>query len=227
MKGVPDEVVFCDALTPGEPQITYGNLRCNTDDLYRLRCLQVRIESWLIKQCQVMQKGDSCPFPLVVTTLVGIGSLSEVFYRDRVPSDLEDRNRQLFSTFCSTLDQKLATTLKKDFKESFAERWSVEKPSTLSGLLYTFFRNSLLHGYYGRAVFITGDDTDDVDCDSLGFVRLNPYWLFERFVCSARKHTEGMLREKSKWMLASKRTELRSSSTPELIGRKSDVKEFV
>lgn len=194
---MPDNVVFCDSISGSGPQITYGELRGNQDEAFRLECLKVRIESWLIKQCDDLNTRRSCPFPLAVTTLVGIGSLAEIFYRDSVAAESADANRMLFSKFCVTLDQRIGRTLTKRFKESFIERWSVEKPETLADLLYTFFRNSLLHGYYGRAVFITADETDDVECDEDGFVRLNPFWLYEQFKTSAMKHSADALQEES------------------------------
>lgn len=195
MPGAPDELIFSDSPEHGAAQITWGALRANHDAQFRLLCLSKRIRGFLLDQTsRLLNEGTNAPFPLVVTTTVGIGSLAEVFYSDTVPARQDERNRIIFCCFADKIAEDFSRSLKKDFKVQFAERWG-ERPRTGSQILYTFFRNSLVHGYYGQAVFLTGDETDSIEYRADGCVLLNPEWFFTRFAAAANTHLDRALEE--------------------------------
>lgn len=55
----------------------------------------------------------------------------------------------------------------------------------------------MIHGYYGRAVYLTGDETSNVDFRDDGYVILNPQWFYERFSDTAEDHIEKMLKQQA------------------------------
>ena len=71
----------------------------------------------------------------------------------------------------------------------------VEKPNNGAQVLYTFLRNSFIHGYYRRAVFLTGDDTQDVQFRADGCVLIHPWWFYERFSTLVKKLLVAMFKE--------------------------------
>ena len=77
----------------------------------------------------------------------------------------------------------------------------MEKPNNGAEVLYTFFRNSFIHGYYGRAVFLTGDDTQEVEFRADGCVLLHPWWFYERFSNVARELLVEMFKEQQNGQL--------------------------
>jgi len=194
--GAPAETIFSPGVLAGEDRVTWGSLRANKDEDYRLRALSARLRTFLLKQTSnIIDKKIDAPFPLTTVTLVGIGSLGEIFYGDAAHPRDKYRNLILFCCFCNSLDQRFPRAPKKEFKAAFAKRWSEEKPCSTSQILYTFFRNSFVHGYYGRSVFLTGDETQDFTLREDGCVLLNPDWFYEVFRKSAEKHLVDMAAE--------------------------------
>jgi hypothetical protein len=54
--------------------------------------------------------------------------------------------------------------------------------SDAASLLYVFFRNWMIHGYRGRAVFLTADETSSFKLEEPeGTMALNPGWLWKRY----------------------------------------------
>lgn len=85
MPGAPDDVVFSACPDDSDKRITWGSLRANSDPEFRIRCLKARIEDFLLKQSAPIATGRIyAPYPLTTITLVGIGSLAEVFMKARV-----------------------------------------------------------------------------------------------------------------------------------------------
>lgn len=196
MAGTPDEVVFSIDPTDDTKRITWGQLRANSDSDFRLRCLKVRIEDLLLFQSgQLLKPGSYAPYPLAVLTLIGLGALGEIFCGDTVAAAASDHNKSIFCQIAKRLAQQFSRPLTKTFKEAFAERWGVDKPRDGALVLYTFFRNSFIHGYYGRAVFLTGDETPDVAFRDDGCVLLHPWWFYERFVDLTQDLLAEMLKE--------------------------------
>jgi hypothetical protein len=195
--GAPDEARFSPGLKKGEEAVTWGSLRQLTNDDYRLAALSARIRSFLIEQTSaILEKKAYAPFPLTAVTLIGIGSLGEIFYADAADPHDEDRNLILFCEFCDSIDKRFPRAPNKNFKEAFASRWRVEKPRSISRILYTFFRNSFVHGYYGRSVFLTGDETPDITLRDDGCVLLQPDWFYGAFRHAAENHLVRMQKEK-------------------------------
>jgi hypothetical protein len=202
MPGTPDDVIFSLDPDDKDKRISWGQLRANTDQTFRLRCLQARVEDLLLLQSSQLLKPDSyAPFPLAAITLIGVGAVGEIFFADTVPASASNRNKSLFCQAAKKLAQQFSRPLSKNFKEAFSKRWGVEKPNNGAEVLYTFFRNSFIHGYYGRAVFLTGDDTQEVEFRADGCVLLHPWWFYERFSNVAMELLVEMFKEQQNGQL--------------------------
>lgn len=134
---------------------------------------------------------DACRDPATLSD--GIGTLGEVFYATPKPADVGAENRESFRRFCVKLDQRLGRQPPLAFRTAFAERWGVDCPQSVAVILYTYFRNSLVHGYYGRTVFVTGDGTNSLHLRDDGCVLVHPRWLLERFLEVAEEHVAEVL----------------------------------
>ncbi len=65
------------------------------------------------------------------------------------------------------------------------DRADARRMNTVGDVLYTFFRNSMMHGFRGRAVFLTEVDHESKDLtliDADGTMILRPSWLWNRYV---------------------------------------------
>jgi hypothetical protein len=116
-------------------------------------------------------------FPLVIMTCVGIETLGAYKYGDlghpkaTVPGGVgKDRHFH-----------RIVEEIAPDFKDQAAAPDSSDRP--LSDFVYEGFRNSLVHGFYGKWVFITGDDETKTwfyDPSEKSVV-LNTYWFYAQF----------------------------------------------
>lgn len=191
----PDRVIFGPG-SEGAPQVTWGHLRANPDESFRLGCLARRLTTFLHDQCATLT-GIGAPVPTSTVALVGIGALAEIFYRDAIDASNKEHGRITFCKACDQLDGKFTRTPSKDFKDAFEARWKDGRPASASSVLYTYFRNSLIHGYYGEGVFLTGDETPDLKLEDDGCVLLNPDWFFDKFLKAVEWHCAEVLREQA------------------------------
>lgn len=193
MPGTPNEFIF--ARSPdGQSVITWGQVRASADPVHRLQSLALRLRGFLIAQyAELLDKNVSGPFPVSMAVMAGIGTLGEVFYATPKPADAGAENRESFRRFCVKLDQRLGRQPPLAFRTAFAERWGVDCPQSVAVILYTYFRNSLVHGYYGRTVFVTGDGTNSLHLRDDGCVLIHPRWLLERFLEVAEEHVADVL----------------------------------
>jgi hypothetical protein len=54
-----------------------------------------------------------------------------------------------------------------------------------------------VHGYYGKAVFVTGEQTKDVLLREDGCVLIHPDWFLQRFIKTAEQHIQQVVREEA------------------------------
>jgi len=154
----------------------------------RIHALKTRLDDLLIKQVNEFgadyTRGGKAysPFPLAVMTCVGIEALGQMFYRQL---SLESQ-KEPFIAVAKRIDQKFSRQLKKEFKEAFGNRWNKEDISKLQNaaqVLYVYFRNTMVHGYFGKGVGLTDlseRETDDLTFGD-GYLVLNPYWFWKEF----------------------------------------------
>lgn len=192
MPGVPDDVIF--ARNQAGAPITWGQVRANPDRAYRVRCLADRLRSFMVAQYRELgQKNINGPFILGMTVMTGVEILGKIFYAMPAPDDPGEANKVAFCRFCAQLHQRFGRPPSKDFKDAFVARWGGEKPESVSAILYRYFRNTLVHGFYGKAVFLTGQDTDDLLLRDDGCVVVHPDWLLQRFIAAAERHVNELL----------------------------------
>jgi hypothetical protein len=142
---------------------------------------------------ELTTKQVNAPFVLCALALVGVSSLGDIFYYDKIAKSNPDHNRVTFCAACDRVDERFTRTPPKKFKLAFVERWPEhERPCSASEVMYTFFRNTLLHGYWGRGVFMTGKLPEKLLLRDDGCVLLDPEWFYDRFLKSVDWHIAEM-----------------------------------
>ena len=183
MMAVPDDVVFGPS-AEGSP-VTYGEVRSLSPE-EKISALRRRLDDWLIKQTDELTKTEGgtrviySPFPLATMTCVAVETLGQVLYGDS--SAAQSHDDQSFVKIARKLDKRFSDQLRKDFKKRAAERWgrkSTAKFKSVAHIIYRDFRNTLLHGFQGRAVYLT-EDHDEWEYGD-GVIELNPYWFWAAF----------------------------------------------
>lgn len=191
MSGVPDYVVFAH---PSNGPITWGQVRANQDRAYRVQCLAARLRTLMVMQYrQLQEKKITGPFVIAITVMSGIEILGEIFYSTPVPPDRNDASKEAFCRFCAKVHQRFGRAPSKNFKDAFEARWNNGRPESVAAIVYKYFRNTLIHGYYGRSVFLTGGGTNDLTLCDDGCVLIHPDWLLERFIAAAEEHIDTLL----------------------------------
>jgi hypothetical protein len=182
---VPDHVVFGPKASGGD--FTYGEVRAlNRQE--QVEALRRRFEKWLIGQSEPIAESGASPFPLAVMTCVGIEALGQIAFGPG--SALRDP----FVSVAPLLDSRLGNALTATFLSALNARWATRLDAkadpawvaTVGELLYTFFRNSMIHGYRGRAVFLSEDQVADLALNETeGTMTVNPSWLWRCYVEAA------------------------------------------
>jgi hypothetical protein len=123
------------------------------------------------------------PFPLAVLTCVGVETLAQIAYGDSFNADDHGRS---FKITLGQVDLKLSRSPKKEEKLAFVSNWPEEqKPASYADIFYSFFRNTLIHGYHSQGVFLT-EDTNEWEFKN-GALILNPYWFWKAFKAAYKK----------------------------------------
>lgn len=179
---VPDHVIF----GPGSGDLNYGQVRALPLQL-QIEALARRHGAWLVEQSRPLHASAASPFPLAVMACVGMEALGQIAYG--AGPNARDLSYP-FVQVAREIDPLFAAPLTPAFRVAFDARWTGAldlKANTASvgdaaSLLYVFFRNSMIHGYRGRAVFLTADDTSSVKLDEPeGTMALNPWWMWKRY----------------------------------------------
>lgn len=183
MSGVPDETYF----GPDERGIgiSYGEVRISSPER-KVQLLENRLRDLLLKQINKFAsaaKGESyAPIPLVIMTCVAIETIGIILYRYDNKS-IEKEQRYCFKKVIDKFDQKFSRAVSKDFRALLQTRFSTEeiyKAESRSEIIYAYFRNTFIHGYFGRAVYV--DETVLKWEDGDGYLVLNPSWFWQRFI---------------------------------------------
>jgi hypothetical protein len=178
---VPDNVCFGPDGRGGD--FTYGQVRALASQL-QIEALRLRHEAWLVAQSRVLATTGSSPFPLAVMACVGMEALGLLAFGSAA------KQRDPFLAIAASMDARFAAAVSPTFQSNLVKRWAATldsdaKPNSVTTnaeLLYFFFRNSLMHGFRGRGVFLTGDETQDfVTRDAEGTMILNPWWLWRSY----------------------------------------------
>ena len=185
MKKIPDEVTF--GINSLNERIDYGYVRNIKDDDELIRLLRIRLHFYLIKQVQPLyDAGANSAFPLAIMTCIGIETLGKIF----VSENKDDTSFQFVET-SKKISQFFGRKPTKNFLIRLSEIWSekdLSKIDSYGKILYRFFRNTMIHGYQGKGVFLDYSDAIKIEImgDS-GFIVFNPGWLWDKFKESYEK----------------------------------------
>lgn len=181
---IPDDVVF--GPDPEKGTLTYGEVR-KLDDERKLKALKRRLDTFFVEQVDELGKTEAgsakvySPFPLALLTCVGIETLGQVLYHDEAKGKGESQ-REGFLRIAKSLHQHFSRGLTKKNKEAIANLFpdkDASKIEALAHILYFYQRNTLIHGYQSRGVYLT-EDLQECELKD-GALILNPYWFWRRF----------------------------------------------
>ncbi len=175
---VPDDVVF--GPKGDGTAFYYSDVRA-MDENAKIVALRLRLSQFLFDQTdQLGFESDGerkSAFPLAIMCCVATDCMGQVMFGRR-------KDRSSFSRLLTEVDPAFYEDIDTDFHEELKQRWpgkQVDSIAKFSDLIYKTFRNSMIHGYLGQAVYLT--DKDDVTSSwnrGEGFLRLNPYWMWRR-----------------------------------------------
>jgi len=177
MKKTPDIVIFGrNALNEG---IDYGYVRKIKDDNELIDLLRLRLKVFFIDQVQPLQNSRSA-FPLTTMTCIGIETLGKIF----VPEQKDDTSYQ-FVEIIKKNHQVFGRKPNKKYHQKLIEIWSEKDLTNIDSfgkIIYRFFRNTMIHGYQAKGVFLSYEDTNSIKIDeSFAFVTINPDWFWNSF----------------------------------------------
>ena len=188
---VPDQTIF--GVDENEASINYGTVRQITDEDRLIRLLKLRIEVFFIGQVKPLETVS--PFPLSVMTCIGVERLGEITIAEN-----SDDNGIQFKKILGKFDTNLAKTLTKAEKELVKKNWpdkDGEKIKTLTDLFYKYYRNTMIHGYRGKGVFLSSGLKPPFIFND-GFLIINPDWFWTRFIEVFNSTFEQLLKDKKK-----------------------------
>lgn len=167
----------------------YGDVR-NQSEEEQLVSLELRLRDLLIDQIDELGRNNEnetkvfAPFPLAISTCVAIDALGEVFYKYDDKEEDEHSQQHTFTKVLDKFDRKFPRQLSKNFKKGLKELISdkkLNKINSRSDLIYKTFRNSLMHGYKAKAVYITQEELEWDENKKEGYLIINPYWFWGKF----------------------------------------------
>lgn len=182
---VPDETYFGN--DENGTGVNYGLVRRETNAVRRMQLLEHRLRVLLVGQIDELWAPPNSPrkvyspFPLAVLTCVAIETLGRVFYLND-SKQAEKLQSYCFVSVVNHFDKQFSRPMDKQFKALLKKRFpeeQLEASRTLSQLLHSYFRNTFVHGYRGRGVYLEEAVTSWVRGD--GFLVVNPNWFWCRF----------------------------------------------
>ena len=177
MSIVPDKVIFgIDGLNNS---INYGFVRQITDDNELINLLRLRLRVFLIDQVQILQNSRSA-FPLATMTCVGIETLGEIFVKE----NKNDTSFQFVETL-KKVHQMFGRKPNKKFDKKLQTIWAekdLKNIDNFAKIVYRFFRNTMIHGYQAKGMFLSYEDTNNIEIDEeFAFLKINPDWFWNNF----------------------------------------------
>lgn len=177
MSIVPDNVIF--GINASNIPINYGYVRNVTDEIELINLLRLRLWVFFINQIQVLQVARSA-FPLTTMTCIGIETLGEIFVKEK-----KDDTSFQFVEIIKKINQVFGRKPNKKFDKRLQEIWAEKDLKNIDcygKIVYRFFRNTMIHGYQGKGVFLSYEDTETIEIvEDLAFLKINPDWFWNSF----------------------------------------------
>jgi hypothetical protein len=186
-----DEIIFGRGKKNGDANVTLKEAhRLYMTESYEdfVDVMKRRFDSFLIAQIDEVSEIEKTwsPFVLASMICIAIEAISCLMYRNKDP---RKRFKKLLREISGDFDTKIkkhfnfARTIHHKLSGKFL-RLFYDGNLTYSDLIYFEFRNSMIHGYVGRNVFLE-HKTDKCEKmklrENLGGLVLNPYWLWREF----------------------------------------------
>ena len=207
--GVPDDTYFGEK--PEGGGIKYGGVRAITNDQRKLELLKTRLDVLLIKQTSEIAKRDEegkpiiwSPFSLCVLTLLSIETLGRVLSdmeKIKKESDFE-QSKKVVTPIYRMMDKDLDKKPSKGFYKGFelihgtSDKKSIKK---YSHVIHKYQRNTFNHGYQAKGVYLDHTGTPFWQLmEKEGFMVINPYLFWDRFVETFNSAFEEILNPKDK-----------------------------
>jgi hypothetical protein len=177
MTKVPDKVIF--GVDNFGNTIDYGVVRSMTDDNELIKLLYLRLKVFFIDQVQTLQNSRSA-FPLTTMTCIGIETLGEIFVKEN-----KDDTSYQFVEIIKKVNQTFGRKPNKKYEKKLQDIWSekdLKNIDSFGKLTYRFFRNTMIHGYQGKGVFLSYENTKSIEIDDqFAFIIINPDWFWNSF----------------------------------------------
>jgi len=165
---IPDSTFF------GPEDISFGQLRQITDPLEKIGLLKKRLDSFFISQIDALDKRS--PFVVAIMSCIAIETLGTIFFDKGKDTGQSYR----FNLVLAKIDQKFSRPLTKEFKENYKKQWPEKvklEASTRGDLLYSYLRNTMIHGYYAQGFYLN-DEEGFTWKEEEGYFIINPHWLW-------------------------------------------------
>lgn len=177
MTKVPDKIIF--GIDKLGNSIDYGFVRNITDETELIDLLKLRLKVFFIDQVQSLQNSRSA-FPLTTMTCIGIETLGEIFIKE----DKDDTSFQ-FIEIIKKVNQTFGRKPNKKYEKKLQEIWTgkdLKSIDCFGKLVYRFFRNTMIHGYQAKGMFLSYEETDNIEIDEeFAFIKINPDWFWDSF----------------------------------------------
>lgn len=178
---IPDNVAFAPK-TNGE-DIFYSTVRNCQNDFQKIKYLKARLDDWFVNHIEPLSNANSA-FPLAIMTCIGIETIGQIFIKP-----ITTKQNRYFVGAIAKIDQKFSKKFDMRFQEKFEEMWSKEpfegeekelKINNNAELIYTFFRNTMIHGYKAKGVYLDLNENLEFETKE-GYLILNPKWFWNKF----------------------------------------------
>jgi len=174
---IPDKIIF--GIDKLGNIIDYGFVRSVKDDNELINLLRLRLKVFFIAQVQPLQNSKSA-FPLTTMTCIGIETLGEIFVKE----NQDDKSFQ-FVEIIKKIHQKFGHKPNKKYEKKLQTIWSekdLKNINSFGKLTYRFFRNTMIYGYQAKGVFLSYEDTKEIEIDNeFAYIKINPDWFWNSF----------------------------------------------
>ncbi|MFM9945614.1 MAG: hypothetical protein ACKVQB_10330 [Bacteroidia bacterium] len=156
--------------------INYGFVREIIDEDRLIKLLKQRIQIFFVGQVEPLIKAS--PFPLSIMICIGIETLGEI----TVLANADDNGiqfKKILGKFNSGFSKRLTISQKELIRKNWPEK-DTEKIQSLADLFYKYYRNTMIHGYRGKGVFLSSE-LDILYTFKDGFLVINPDLFWFRF----------------------------------------------
>ena len=171
---IPDHIVF--GINQNKEGIFYKDIRQVKDDQELIQLLKLRLDTFFIGQVAPMEQYHSA-FPLAIMACIGIETLGQVFIGsgENMGDSFVNMTKQIHQFF----GRRPSLKFEAGFKQSWPEKdW--EQVDCYGKLFYVYFRNSMVHGYQGKAIFLSYEDTENFQInEEFGYLVINPNWIWK------------------------------------------------